>query len=83
MKQLSRRDFFKTSAVAAAMATTIPVVSTSKPVWAQAPSDRLRMGCIGVGSMGLGDAHGCRLGGYTIDIYFLTVLEIQSPGSRC
>ena len=58
MKQLSRRDFFKTSAVAAAMATAIPVVATSKPVWAQAPSDRLRMGCIGVGSMGRGDAHG-------------------------
>ena len=58
MKQLSRRDFFKASAAAAAMATAIPVVATSKPVWAQAPSDRLRMGCIGVGSMGRGDAHG-------------------------
>ena len=56
MKQVTRRDFFKTSAVAAAMATAIPVVSAPKPVWAQAPSDRLRMGCIGVGSMGRGDA---------------------------
>ena len=58
MKQVTRRDFFKASAAAAAMATAIPVVATSKPVWAQAPSDRLRMGCIGVGSMGRGDAHG-------------------------
>ena len=56
MKQVTRRDFFKTSAVAAAMATAIPVVSVSKPVWAQAPSDRLRLGCIGLGQMGRGDA---------------------------
>ena len=56
MKQVTRRDFFKTSAVAAAMATAIPVVAASKPVWAQAPSDRLRLGCIGLGQMGRGDA---------------------------
>ena len=58
MNQLSRRDFIRTSAAVAAMATAIPVTTAPKPVWAQAPSDRLRMGCIGVGSMGLGDAHG-------------------------
>lgn len=57
MSNFSRRDFFKASAFAAA-ATAIPVATAPKPVWAQAPSDRLRMGCIGVGSMGLGDAHG-------------------------
>ncbi|MBR6436200.1 MAG: twin-arginine translocation signal domain-containing protein, partial [Thermoguttaceae bacterium] len=37
MKQVTRRDFFKTSAVAAAMATAVPVVSAPKPIWAQAP----------------------------------------------
>ena len=57
MRNLNRRDFLKSSALAAA-ATAIPWTETIKPVWAQAPSDRLRMGCIGVGSMGRGDAHG-------------------------
>lgn len=54
----TRRSFLKESALLAAAATAIPVVGTSRPVWAQAASDRLRMGCIGVGSMGLSDAHG-------------------------
>ena len=58
MSELSRRDFLKKSAALAAMATAIPVTYAPKPVWAQAPSDRIRLGCIGVGSMGLGDAHG-------------------------
>ncbi len=57
MRNLNRRDFLKSSALAAA-ATAIPWTETVKPVWAQAPSDRLRMGCIGVGSMGRGDARG-------------------------
>ena len=55
---LNRRSFLKTSAAFAAAATVFPMTETIKPVWAQAPSDRLRMGCIGVGSMGRGDAHG-------------------------
>ena len=58
MRNLNRRDFLKSSAALAAAATAIPWTETIKPVWAQAPSDRLRMGCIGVGSMGRGDAHG-------------------------
>ena len=58
MSELSRRDFLKKSAALAAMATAIPVTYAPKPVGAQAPSDRIRLGCIGVGSMGLGDAHG-------------------------
>ncbi|MCF0233507.1 MAG: Gfo/Idh/MocA family oxidoreductase, partial [Thermoguttaceae bacterium] len=46
------------NAALAAAATAVPWTQAVKPVWAQAPSDRLRMGCIGVGSMGRGDAHG-------------------------
>ena len=38
--------------------TALPATQAFKPVWAQAPSDRLRMGCVGVGSMGQGDAWG-------------------------
>ena len=55
---LNRRTFLKSSAAFAAAATVFPFTQTMKPVWAQAPSDRLRMGCIGVGSMGRGDAQG-------------------------
>ncbi len=53
---ISRRNFLRTSAQLAAAATAVPLTLSAKPVWAQAPSDRIRMGCIGVGSMGLGDA---------------------------
>ena len=55
---LHRRNFLKDAAVLTAAATAVPLSNEMKPVWAQAPSDRLRMGCIGVGSMGRGDAHG-------------------------
>ncbi len=54
---MNRRSFLQTSAAIAA-ATALPWTESIKPVWAQAPSDRLRMGCIGVGSMGRGDACG-------------------------
>ncbi len=55
---MNRRNFLKSSAALAVAATALPWSETSKPVWAQAPSDRLRMGCIGVGSMGRGNARG-------------------------
>ena len=55
---LNRRSFLKSSAALAAATSVLPFTETVKPVWAQAPSDRLRMGCIGVGSMGRGDAMG-------------------------
>ena len=58
MDNLNRRSFLKSSAALIAASTAMPFAQTMKPVWAQAPSDRLRMGCIGVGSMGRGDAHG-------------------------
>ena len=57
MGQTTRRDFLKQSAVAAAAVGAVPYfLSSQQPVLAQQASDRLRLGCIGVGSMGRGDA---------------------------
>lgn len=69
---LNRRSFLKSSAALAVAATVHPWTQTMKPVWAQAPSDRLRMGCVGVGSMGRGDAHGFN---YLCDIVALCDLD--------
>lgn len=59
MKRTSttRRDFLKTSAAAAALSGTIPYFGWSPKALAnQAKNDRPIIGCIGVGSMGTGDA---------------------------
>jgi predicted dehydrogenase len=59
MTKTSRRNFLKQSALSAVGVSVTPYLFSSvQPVAAQAPSDRLRMGCIGVGSMGKGDAAG-------------------------
>jgi len=59
MNKPTRRDFLKKSVLAASVVGGVPYVfSSQQPVYAQAPSDRLRMGCIGVGDMGRGDARG-------------------------
>ena len=59
MSKTTRRDFLKQSAVAATAVGTVPYfLSSEQPLHAQAASDRLRMGCIGVGDMGRGDARG-------------------------
>ena len=59
MKKTNRRDFLKRSgAIAAAVGFTPYLFSSAQPAFAQAASDRLQVGCIGVGSMGRGDAHG-------------------------
>ncbi len=59
MSKPTRREFLKKSALAASMVGGAPYfLSSAQPVLAQAPSDRLRMGCIGVGDMGRGDARG-------------------------
>ena len=59
MNKPTRRDFLKKSAFAASVVGGVPYfLSSAQPVHAQAPSDRLRMGCIGVGDMGRGDARG-------------------------
>ena len=55
----SRRDFLKSTGTAAAAAASVPYFLSSQPVFAnQAKNDRPRIGCIGVGSMGTGDARG-------------------------
>lgn len=59
MSQRSRRTFLKQVALGATTAGLTPYLfSSARPLRAEAPSDRLRMGCIGVGSMGRGDARG-------------------------
>jgi predicted dehydrogenase len=59
MSQTTRRDFLKRSAAAVSAVGAVPYfLSSRQPAFAQAPSDRLRMGCIGVGDMGRGNAHG-------------------------
>src|SRR6187401_545315 len=53
----SRRDFLKTSAAAAAAGTLVPYFSWTQKAFAnQDKNDRPNIGCIGVGSMGSGDA---------------------------
>jgi predicted dehydrogenase len=53
----SRRTFLKTSAAAAVAGVTVPYVAWNEKAFAnQDKNDRPRIGCIGVGSMGTGDA---------------------------
>ncbi|MDG2103264.1 MAG: Gfo/Idh/MocA family oxidoreductase [Pirellulaceae bacterium] len=55
----SRRGFLKTGAAAGVAATSIPYFSWTKPAFANlSKNDRPQIGCIGVGSMGTGDARG-------------------------
>ena len=57
MSKTTRRDFLKQSALAASTVGAVPYfLSSQQSALAQPPSDRLRMGCIGVGDMGRGDA---------------------------
>jgi len=57
MSKLTRRGFFQQSAAATLVAGAVPYfLSSQQPVLAQQASNRLRLGCIGVGSMGRGDA---------------------------
>jgi len=53
-RTVSRRDFLKTSAAAGA-GLAIPTVVPSSVFGVQAPSERINVGCIGVGRMGTGD----------------------------
>ncbi len=55
----TRRDFLRKSAVAAATGSAVPYFSWSQKAFAnQSANDRPRIGCVGVGSMGSGDARG-------------------------
>ena len=54
----SRRDFLKQSAALTACGGVIPYFAWNPaPLPRRSPNDRPRIGCIGVGSMGTGDAH--------------------------
>lgn len=56
-KQQTRRDFLKKSAAAAALGGAVPYFAWSPRSFANdAPCDRPRVGCIGLGGMGTGDA---------------------------
>ena len=57
--QSTRRDFVKKSAAAAAVTPFVPYIPWNRRAFAnQDKNDRPQIGCIGVGSMGTGDARG-------------------------
>ncbi len=57
MTKTNRREFLKnTSALAAGAVLTPYILSSARPLRAQSANDRLQIGCVGVGSMGQGDA---------------------------
>jgi len=57
MSKTTRRDFLKQSAAVATVVGTVPYfLSSQQPALAQQASDRLRLGCIGLATMGTGDA---------------------------
>jgi predicted dehydrogenase len=53
-RTVSRRDFLKSSA-AAGIGMALPMIVPSSVFGAEAPSERITVGCIGVGRMGTGD----------------------------
>ena len=53
-KSLSRRDFLRSSAAAGA-GLALPAIVPASVFGAEAPSERIAVGCIGVGRMGTGD----------------------------
>jgi len=54
-KALNRREFLKSSAIAASVVFGGPTVVPASVFGVNAPSNRIVVGCIGVGRMGLGD----------------------------
>jgi len=59
LRKASRRDFIKTSAAVAAVGVAVPYFNWTEKAFANdAKTDRPVIGCIGVGSMGTGDARG-------------------------
>ena len=56
-KQHSRREFFKTAGSLAAAGAAVPYLASSQRAFGEgSANDRLKIGCIGVGDMGSGDA---------------------------
>ena len=66
-RQITRRCFLKSTSVAAGTALVIPAIVPSSVFGANAPSNRIVMGAIGVGSQGTGDLQG-----------FLSKSEVQT-----
>jgi len=58
MIQRSRREFIKQTTVAATAASFVPYIHSSAKAAKLSANDRFTIGCIGVGSMGTGDAQG-------------------------
>lgn len=58
MSQSSRRSFIQKAAAASAGVAAVPYFHTSAKAAYASPNDRFKIGCIGVGSMGTGDARG-------------------------
>jgi predicted dehydrogenase len=57
MSQSSRRNFLKRSAQTTAAVASVPYWSWSENTLAANSQDRMKIGCIGLGGMGTGDAH--------------------------
>jgi len=55
---ISRRDFLKGSSLTAVTAVTLPTIVPSSVFGAEAPSNRIMMGCIGTGGQGSGNMRG-------------------------
>jgi predicted dehydrogenase len=60
-QRVDRRNFLTTSAVSAGLA--IPAIVSSRVFGKDAPSETLRIGCIGTGRMGHGDMRECLMQG--------------------
>jgi len=54
-KALNRREFLKSSVVTASVVFSTPAIIPASAFGANAPSERIVVGCIGVGRMGLAD----------------------------
>src|SRR5512135_2076394 len=53
--RMNRRQFLRRSAVTAGAAFAVPTIVPSSVFGAKAPSERITIGCIGVGNMGSSD----------------------------
>ena len=88
MTRSTRREFLKQSTLGAAGVAMVPYLFSSvQPVQAQEASDRLRMGCIGVGSMGRGDAGGFNglvdiVAACDVDSSHLDIVQASNIGKR-
>ncbi len=57
-KKISRREFLKKTAISASTAFSIPYFIPKSLKGATSPSNKITVGCIGVGRMGIGDMKG-------------------------